>query len=818
MQYPGEHLLPGQIGHFFAVLSFVASIVATVAYFKSARSSVLIEQLSWKRMARVAFGVNTASVIVIFCLLLFLISNHYFEYYYVWNHSNMTMDMKYLFSCIWEGQEGGFLLWGLWQGLLGMILMRSAKTWEAPVMTVVSFAQFTIASMLLGIYIFGVKVGLNPFILVRQQFIDQPAFQNLSSTYMSHPSMKDGQGLNQLLQNYWMVIHPPVLFLGFASTLIPFAYAVAAIWQRRYTEWTKPVLPWALFSAAILGLGIMMGAAWAYESLTFGGYWAWDPVENASLVPWLILIAGLHTNLIYNSTGYSQRTTVLFYILTYIFVIYSSFLTKSGILGDSSVHAFATAGLNTQMTIWLAVIIVPSIWLYINRYKQIPTIVKEESTYSREFWMFIGSLIFFLSAMYVSIATSLPVVNKLFGTKFAVGEDVEFSYNRIQVWVAILTGILTAITQFFRYKDSDRKKVNKSILLPGIIALAATILVGVFGPIEYYKYGAGFLSAIYIALFAGFYALFGNAIYIWQGLNGKLKAAGGSVAHIGFGMMLVGILISASKKEVLSLNTTGINLPFSPESKENPLENLTLIQGVKTDMGRFNATYTSDSLNKKGNITYFKIEFERKDGKENFVLFPNLIRNTKGAEGFSNNPDSRHYWNKDVFSYISYADDLDRKKDTASFRPHELAPKDTVFYSNGFMVLGEVDHNPSDEKFSYTSNDTALVANLKVTVKDGRTYNARPALEVKNGMMVQKPDTVFAQNLIVNFNKIGEDNKKIEIGVKESSSILPYVSLKVYLFPYINVLWLGIIVMMIGFVMSIVRRVKMMRPRLNVVR
>lgn len=815
MQYPGEHLLPGQIGHFLTILSLVASLVATVAYYKSSQVLVAAEQQSWKRLARVAFGANVISIISIFAILLFLISNHYFEYYYVWNHSNKELDMKYLFSCIWEGQEGGFILWSLWQGLLGLVIMKTGRSWEAPVLTIVSFTQLVLATMLIGVYVGGVKIGLNPFILVREQFQGAPLFS--SANYMSSASMQDGQGLNQLLQNYWMVIHPPVLFLGFASTVIPFAYALAAIWQRRYTEWTKPVLPWALFSAGILATGIMMGAAWAYESLTFGGYWAWDPVENASLVPWLILIGGVHTNLIYNSTGYSQRTTVLFYILTYIFVIYSSFLTKSGVLGDSSVHAFATAGLNVQMIVWMAVIIIPAIWLFVNRYKQIPAIVKEESTYSREFWMFIGSLIFFLSAIYISISTSLPVINKIFKTTFAVGEDVEFSYNRIQVWIAILTGILTAVTQFFRYKDSDPKTVRKNVLIPGCIALAATLAIGFFGPITYLKYGAGYLAAIYIAVFAGLYAIIGNAMYIWTGMKGKLKSAGGSIAHIGFGMMLVGILISSSKKEVLSHNTTGINLPFSEGSKENPLENLTLIKTLPTDMGRYMATYEHDTLNAKGNITYFKVQFVRKDSLESFALYPNLIRNTKGAEGFSNNPDSRHYWNKDVFSYISYADQIDKTADTSTFRPHEIEVKDSIFYSNGFMILDRVEHNPNNEKHKYGPNDTALMAVVKVQVKDGRNYTIYPLLEVKDGRMIHKPDTAFAQNLVVNFNKIA-DSQKIEIGVKESTAILPFVSLKVYLFPYINVLWLGIIIMMIGFAMSIVWRVKTMRPKMKAVK
>ena len=165
---------------------------------------------------------------------------------------------------------------------------------------------------------------------------------------------------------------------------------MAGLWTKRFGDWTKQALPWSLFSAAVLGVGIMMGAKWAYESLTFGGYWAWDPVENASLVPWLILIAGIHTLLIYKHSGHSLRSTHLFFILSFLFVLYSTFLTRSGILGDSSVHAFTDLGMNVQLLGFLLVFVVSSLVLYFSRYKQIPTIHKEESTYSREFWMFIG--------------------------------------------------------------------------------------------------------------------------------------------------------------------------------------------------------------------------------------------------------------------------------------------------------------------------------------------------------------------------------------------------------------------------------------------
>ncbi|MBI1781341.1 MAG: cytochrome c biogenesis protein CcsA, partial [Sphingobacteriales bacterium] len=368
MQYIGERLLPGQLGHLFVILSLVASLVAAIAYFKSTQSDLPEDKESWKRLARIAFSLDIISVFAIFFLLIFLIQSHYFEYFYVYKNSSTELEPKYILSCLWSASEGSFLLWTLWHAVLGGVLMFKGKEWEAPVMTVISFAQFCLATMLLGIYFFGKKVGASPFALFRQQMPELPLFA--SDDYVT--KIKDGNGLNPLLQNYWMVIHPPVLFLGFASTIVPFAYGIAGLWTKKFGEVMKAALPWALFSAAVLGLGIMMGAAWAYESLTFGGYWAWDPVENASLVPWLVLVCGIHTLLAYRSTGHSLRATHLFFILQFILILYSTFLTRSGILGDSSVHSFADLGMNIQLLLFVLVFLIPALILFAGRYKQIP--------------------------------------------------------------------------------------------------------------------------------------------------------------------------------------------------------------------------------------------------------------------------------------------------------------------------------------------------------------------------------------------------------------------------------------------------------------
>lgn len=422
MEYIGEHLLPGNIGRAATILSFISSLVAAIAYgFSMGKKLSEEEKKSWIRFARLCFYLECICVATIFITLYHIISHHLFEYRYAWQHSDKGLPTAYLLSCFWEGQEGSFLLWETWHCVLGLLLIKWAKDWEGGTMSVVSFAQACLSSMLVGLYCWSGKFGSSPFALLRNEAIldNAPIFQAATGAGLREDYLrliKDGQGLNTLLQNYWMVIHPPVLFLGFASTIVPFAYVIAGL-IRKDNGWAKAALPWASFSIGILGLGIMMGAAWAYESLSFGGYWAWDPVENASLVPWLVMVSGLHTNILYKSTGHSLRAAYFFYILSFLLILYSTFLTRSGILGDTSVHAFTDLGMNTQLLVFLLIFVVPSLVLYAVRYRSIPTIAKEESTYSREFWMYIGSLVLFLSAALIIAKTSIPVYNKLFDAK-----------------------------------------------------------------------------------------------------------------------------------------------------------------------------------------------------------------------------------------------------------------------------------------------------------------------------------------------------------------------------------------------------------------
>jgi cytochrome c-type biogenesis protein CcmF len=805
MKYNGEHLFLGELGHFFAVLSFVASLVATIAFFKASRNKLLEEERSWIKLARTAFAIETVCVFGIFLTLYYIISNHYHEYYYAWNHSSVNLEKKYLFASFWEGQEGSFMLWNIWHCVLGWILIWRSKKWEAPVMMVVSFAQVCISAMLLGIYFGSAKVGSNPFALLRNELNAPVLFTN--PDYLQFPKIAEGNDLNTLLQNYWMVIHPPVLFLGFASTVVPFAYAIAGLMKNDHS-WAKVAIPWAAFSGAVLGTGIMMGAAWAYESLSFGGYWAWDPVENASLVPWLVMIAGLHTNLVYKSSGYSLKSTYLFYIISFSLVLYSTFLTRSGILGDTSVHAFTGADMTTQLVCFILVFFVPAIILYFYRSRSIPAIKKEESTYSREFWMFIGALVLCLSSIIITAKTSIPVYNKIFGTNVAEPEDTVFSYNQIQVFIAIIVGVLSAITQYFKYRNTDKKFFYKRILWPTLIALAISLCISLIGNIDYNAKGAGFMIAIHVAMFAAVYGVVANFSYIWIGLKGKMKSAGASIAHIGFALALVGILISSSRKQVLSENTTGISL--LEKSKDfDPAENITLFKGIKTDMGKYDVTYARDTLNNSNHKKYFELRFIDKKVGEKFNVYPDVLKNNKGQEGFSPNPDKKHYWNRDIFVYVS-AMQNGEQDDTSQYRPVEMRAGDSAFYSNGIIVLNKIVKDADSLNKKLLPGEVGLGMSMTVIAKDGREYKAMPAIALKDNELRSIPDTVIAQSLIIRFNKLTDANDgKIELGIKEDKSIQDIITLKVYLFPYINLLWFGIIIMVLGFIVSIVQRVRL---------
>lgn len=815
IDYIGEHLFPGQLGHFLVILAFVSSVLATIAYVRSVFCKTDSDRESWRRLGRSAYLVQFFSVFGILFSLLWIIFHHYFEYQYVWEYTKRDQSLQFLWASVWNGQEGSFLLWSLWNCILGaVVIFTTRKTnqvkggWEGPVMAVMSFAQIALASMLLGIYVFGLKVGSSPFVLFRQANPDMPVFQN--PNYLS--LIADGRGLNPLLQNYWMTIHPPVLFCGYASTIIPFAFAIAGLWTKRYKEWVRPALPWALFSGMVLGTGVMMGAMWAYETLSFGGFWAWDPVENASLVPWLLLIGGIHTLVVFKNTGHSLKITFFLFIMTFILVLYATYLTRSGILGETSVHAFTGEGMSAQLLVFLFVFLAGAFYLFLRHYKRLPEVKKEESVDSREFWMYVGALILLLSGIFVSFSTSIPVWNKLFNLNIAPAVDQKFHYNKVQIFVAILVGLGTGLIQFFKYRRTTRALLWKKIGKPTVIALVIGAVICVAGDINYWEHGIGFLIALNILVLASTYAVVANVAYLVTELKGKLKNAGASIAHVGFGLMLLGIVIASSKRTAISHDTMGLighdYFPAGSAEAKHPEENVYLPRNIPMAMGKYEVTYLGDSTAPKDEKTYYKVNYveRNKEGKKinEFTMYPDAFVNPQGEEGLIANPDSKHYWNKDMFTYVTSVFDPSKMEDTASYKSYEVAPGDTVFFADGYLLLEKLVTDPQTAGYKPEPGDLAVGAQLSVFDGHGRTYESMPVYYIRDSSYQYSiPDTISNLALFIRFDKILPEAKKIKLDIKQSGIVNDYIVMKAYEFPFINVLWLGTLLMIFGFLLSI---------------
>jgi len=236
----------------------------------------------------------------------------------------------------------------------------------------------------------------------------------------------------------------------------------------------------------------------------------------------------------------------------------------------------------------------------------------------------------------------------------------------------------------------------------------------------------------------------------------------------------------------------------------NPRENITLFEGINTDMGKYMVEYTRDTTDEL-NRRFFELKFTDKKTKEQFLLYPDILKNNKGAEGFSANPDAKHYWLKDIFVYITSFQDHS-EEDTVAFKAVKIKLNDSIFYSNGYIKLNQVLVNPNANRAPGTNE---LVLNLQVTSKEGLQYTAQPGIVLEGMNMEQTLDTVKAQNLILSFNKVvNQEEGVLEIGIKESKSLTNLITLTVYEFPMINVLWLVVVVMTIGFMMSMLQRIR----------
>ncbi len=795
--YEGEHLLPGSLGNIFVILSFISAGLACFAYIKASRTS----EEHWLKLGRQSFLVHGVSVIGMIATLFYMLINQMYEYHYVWQHSNSEMPLRYIFSCFWEGQEGSFLLWTFWHVILSIFLIKRIGRWEAPVMATVSSVQIFLSSMLLGVYILDYKLGSNPFaVLLREHpdFAALPIFRN-----PDYLTVLDGRGLNPLLQNYWMTIHPPTLFLGFASTLVPFAFAVAGLVKKEYTAWMRPALPWAFFGVMVLGTGILMGGAWAYEALSFGGFWAWDPVENASLVPWLTFVGAAHLMMIHKNKGSSLFGALFLTLITFLLILYSTFLTRSGILGDSSVHAFTDLGMSGQLLIYLLFYVLLSAYLLIRHHKQLPRNKQEESLWSREFWMFIGALTLLIAAFQISFTTSLPVINKIFGTKLASPTDPIEHYNSWQVPFAVVIGLIIGFGQFLRYKKTDAKKLFKQIFGALLGSLILTFIIGMAIEMK---------NPFYIALlFASIFAVAGNLNYFITVLKGKIKFAGASVAHIGFGLILLGALISTAKSTKISVNTSGIDISSLGETMDNR-ENILLMKGDTLPMGNYHITYSGKL--EEGNNVKFQVVFlkENSSGFESaFSLYPFVQLNPR--MGNVPEPDTKHFLSHDIYTHVTYAI-LKQKPHNEQFKEREdreVQLGDTLFFENSIAYFDSLYRLEQPEIIEgLKENDLAVNARFRVFDFNTKEHQLNTILVLRDSTYtITVPGTLEETGLMLGFAKLDPETGTVTLKVSEKpKKKRDFIVMQAIVFPYINLLWLGCVLLIIGTFIALFTRIR----------
>lgn len=409
-----------------------------------------------ERSLVVSFLLLTLSVLSL--VVLFLKDN--FSNAYVANHSNIDLPTFYKLTALWAGQEGSLLFWNWLLSLYGIAVLWSNRNRNRDLMPYVTAILLVSAFFFTNMNL----LAANPF---------RPLVMDHAGTPIPY-APPDGRGLNPLLQHPAMVVHPPVLYLGFVGFVVPFAFALAALWTRAPgAGWLLATRRWTLFAWLFLSGGILLGARWAYVELGWGGYWAWDPVENASLMPWLTGTALLHSVIIQEKRGMLKVWNAVLVVTTYLLCVFGTFLTRSGIV--SSVHAFAQSPVGHYFVGFLALGVVFSFGLIWMRREYLRSDATLDSVLSRESSFFFNNLVFLVSCFAVLWGTLFPVLSEAVrGEQISVGPPY---FNRINVPIGLFLLFLTGFAPLLAWRRTSWPSLRRSFAWPAALMLAAgTIL------------------------------------------------------------------------------------------------------------------------------------------------------------------------------------------------------------------------------------------------------------------------------------------------------------------------------------------------------
>jgi cytochrome c-type biogenesis protein CcmF len=385
-------------------------------------------------------------------LMIYAFVTHDYAIKYVSRVSDTSMDTWYKITAFWGGLDGSLLFWVLVLALFSTVAIVLNHRRHRDMIGFVVATIMVVQVFFLSLLIF----TKNPF-----------------GTYLT-AAPADGEGLNPLLQNYWMVIHPPSLYVGFVAATIPYAFGIGALASGRLDDmWLGSVRVWMLICFGFLSLGLILGGRWAYEELGWGGYWAWDPVENAGLIPWFTATAFLHSAIIQEQRGMMKRWNLVLVIVTFFLTIFGTFMTRSGIV--QSVHAFGEDNvLALQFVAFMALILVVSVGLLVFRSNKLASKLAFDSFFSREFAFLLNNWILLACAFVVMFLTMLPTISEAIdGTRMSVG--IEY-FNKIMSPIGMVLLFLSGAAPLLAWRKTTRERLYGQFLRPAL-AMAVTIVV-----------------------------------------------------------------------------------------------------------------------------------------------------------------------------------------------------------------------------------------------------------------------------------------------------------------------------------------------------
>ena len=457
---------------------------------------------------------------------------------YVWAHSNKAMPLHYKFASWWGGQEGSLLFWAFLLSTYTMVVVYTCRKKFRDMMPyVISVLMTTLAFFLLMIWL-----PMSPF----QVFTVGKGIQDLG----------DGQGLNPLLQYWTMVIHPPMLYCGYVGFVVPFAFAFASLVTKQPGDaWIHTTRRWTLVTWMFQTTGILLGAGWAYAVLGWGGYWGWDPVENASLLPWITATAFLHSVMMQEKKGMMKVWNAVLVSATFFLCIFGTFLTRSGVV--SSVHAFAQSPIGTYFVTFLAIGIAGTIYLILDRLDYLRSEAHLESVVSRESSFMFNNLILLASCFAVLWGTLFPVISEaVTGEKISV--DKPF-YDRINVPIGLFLLFLTGVGPLIAWRKSSIESLKRAFLWPSVAGLALIVALFVSGIRHFYAL-ISFGLCLFVAwtVMSEFYK--GSRAIANKSGNNLLAAMvdlthrntrryGGYIVHMGIVFMFIGFTGAAFNKD-----------------------------------------------------------------------------------------------------------------------------------------------------------------------------------------------------------------------------------------------------------------------------